>query len=248
MEQSQIALGLLGEEFAWSDSLVANVARRESFDTYIGRSGRGMDASIWENGNVISGNSLRGRLTAIIDNFGNLLSSNALVGRLDELHAMVLGCWCAPSICHGHVLTIASHEGVEAAGSFVESLKIRRDGLSKRVLVTGSRDWVDVALIKSAFNELWREWGREPITLVVGDASGADSIAADIWAKSGWEVEIYKADWSGHGKSAGPKRNAAMIASGVDGCLAFANGVSAGTQGCIAAAKKSGIDVREFRI
>ena len=33
-----------------------------------------------------------------------VLASPELMGRLGELKGKVLGCWCAPERCHGHVL------------------------------------------------------------------------------------------------------------------------------------------------
>lgn len=35
---------------------------------------------------------------------GWLRENKALFAALDELHGLVLGCWCAPRACHGDVL------------------------------------------------------------------------------------------------------------------------------------------------
>jgi len=247
MDKPQDAASLLGERFAWAEPLVANVARKEVYDVYIGRTTRGYENSGWGNRHAVSGTSLKGRLSSIIACYDSLVEDKALHGRLDELNAKVLGCWCAPKLCHGHMLSIASHEGLDVAGDFVDSLVAVVSELPTRVLVTGSRSWSDAEVMKRAFNELWRANGRKPLTLVVGDAKGADEIARGLWERSGWPMEVFAADWSGKGKSAGPKRNAEMIASGVDGCLAFADGDTPGTQGCIEAARKAGVIVKEFR-
>ena len=247
MDKPQDAAGLLGERFAWSTSLVASVARKEVHDLYIGRSTRGYMDTGWGNKHAVSGTSLRGRLTSIISCFDDLVVDKALRERLAELNAKVLGCWCSPKLCHGHMLSIASHEGIDVAGDFVDSLVAMVEELPTRILVTGSRSWGGAEVMKKAFNDLWRANGKKPITLVVGDAKGADEIARGLWESSGWPMEVFIPDWEGKGKSAGPKRNAAMIASGVDGCLAFADGDTPGTQGCIDAARKAGVIVKEFR-
>lgn len=86
-----------------------------------------------------------------------------------------------------------------------------------KVLVCGSRDWTDDALI--------REWlARCPKgTIVVhGAARGADDLAGEAAAALGFEVRRYPADWSAHGNAAGPIRNQKMLdAERPDVVLAF---------------------------
>jgi hypothetical protein len=50
-------------------------------------------------------------------------------------------------------------------------------------------------------------------TIIHGAARGADSIAGDVAAELGFTVRAYPADWSAHGRAAGPIRNAAMLAA-----------------------------------
>jgi hypothetical protein len=121
-----------------------------------------------------------------------------------------------------------------------------------RILVTGSRDWTDRGLIERALADVIAEnHTRTPKVLVHGGARGADSLADAIWR--GWRVpggaaepEVYRADWFKYGESAGPRRNAEMVAAGAGICLAFPLGESRGTRGCIALAEKAGIPVRVF--
>lgn len=84
------------------------------------------------------------------------------------------------------------------------------------VIVCGSRDWTDRALI--------REWlAKLPRGSVVvhGAARGADTIAGEEAAALGFEVRAYPADWS-NGRGAGPARNQRMLdAEAPEAVLAF---------------------------
>lgn len=117
-----------------------------------------------------------------------------------------------------------------------------------RILVTGSRAWTDrTAVTKALFDEgvkvspLGTKWSD--ITLVHGAARGLDTIAAEIASDLGMQVEAYPADWETFGRAAGHRRNAVMVASGADICLAFPLGESRGTRGCMRLAEKAGIPV-----
>jgi len=88
-----------------------------------------------------------------------------------------------------------------------------------RLLITGSREWQDVAGIKDALRPWWR---GGTTTLVHGACpSGADKIADDIWRSAGGKVDPWPANWARYGAAAGPKRNAAMVAGGADFAIAF---------------------------
>ncbi|MEE1814241.1 SLOG family protein [Streptomyces sp. SP18ES09] len=97
-----------------------------------------------------------------------------------------------------------------------------------RVLVTGSRDWTDRAVIHNALSlytsadEL-----RQPLTIVHGHCpTGADAIA-DMWCLTR-RVTVERHPAKGHPTQdfgpwpgAGPRRNAHMVSLGADVCLAF---------------------------
>ncbi len=112
-----------------------------------------------------------------------------------------------------------------------------------RIIVTGCRDWSNrEAIVCATVFEALGNWSS--VTVVVGDANGADALAADVAKQRGWLVERHYADWGNYGKAAGPKRNAAMVASGADLCLAFWDGESRGTLNCISQCVAAGIPVR----
>lgn len=116
----------------------------------------------------------------------------------------------------------------------------------KIVLVTGSREWTDTAKIYAA---LQKHLGNEiQAILVHGDCpTGADAIA-NSWAQSqpGIAVDAQPANWERFGRSAGPRRNQAMVDRGADICLAFPKGQSRGTRHCMRAAEKAGIPVINY--
>ncbi len=110
-----------------------------------------------------------------------------------------------------------------------------------RVLVCGGRDFCDTALAYKALDRLHREHGFD--VLIEGDARGADRIAG-YWARrSGIDNLRFPADWSAHGKAAGPIRNQRMIDEGKpDLVVAFPGG--RGTADMVSRAEKAGIPER----
>lgn len=86
---------------------------------------------------------------------------------------------------------------------------------------------------------------EDPVSVVIhGGARGADALAG-LWAvRKGIEVLVFKADWRGLGKSAGPIRNARMIFEGVPAkVVAFPGG--AGTADMVRQARAAGVRVFE---
>lgn len=114
-----------------------------------------------------------------------------------------------------------------------------------RILITGSRDWADRALIEQAIDQACARLNGQdlPVVLVHGGCpTGADLIADGIAYAREWDVERHAARWKRDGGNrAGPVRNQRMAALGADVCLAFPRPGSRGTQSAIAAAQKHGI-------
>ena len=97
-----------------------------------------------------------------------------------------------------------------------------------RILVTGSRDWDEEVPVRAALTELTA--GRPgPHTVVHGACpTGGDALADRIAADLGFTIERHPAQWHRYGRSAGYRRNAAMVALGADVCLAFIRDSSPG--------------------
>ena len=111
-----------------------------------------------------------------------------------------------------------------------------------KVLVCGSRDWTDREAIEERLKAL-------PVgtTIISGAARGADSIAASIGRRLGLEVREFPPEWDRFGRSAGYRRNLAMLDEDPDLVIAFQLGNSPGTAHTIENAKQKGIPVEVIR-
>lgn len=117
-----------------------------------------------------------------------------------------------------------------------------------RLLVTGSRTWDDenrmdyaLKLVLLRIHEQSPEHFRGKPILISGCAQGADLMADAIWSGAGGDVEHHPADWDRYGKRAGYVRNAEMVATGANLCLAFIRANSRGATMCANLAEKAGI-------
>lgn len=83
----------------------------------------------------------------------------------------------------------------------------------RKILVTGSRDWIDRDKMRSIFRWLTEAPDSDKeILLIQGGARGADFIARDIALEFGWPVVTFPALWDKDGRyAAGPKRNRRMF-------------------------------------
>lgn len=110
----------------------------------------------------------------------------------------------------------------------------------KRVLVTGSRFWVDRKVVREAL--LFHGRG----VLIQGEAKGLDTVAKDEARKLGFPIEGFHALWDVHGRGAGHRRNQQMVDAGADVCLAFPMPDSRGTYDCVARCRRAKIPVFWF--
>jgi len=70
--------------------------KKESYDVYIGR------PSKWGNPFVIGKDGDREEVVKKYSDW--ILQQPQLLDDLEELRDKILGCWCAPNLCHGDVL------------------------------------------------------------------------------------------------------------------------------------------------
>jgi hypothetical protein len=115
------------------------------------------------------------------------------------------------------------------------------EGGMMRVLVCGGRAYNNVANVWDTLDALQTS---RPIALVIeGGAPGADRLAR-VWAqKHRVPLKTYSADWSRHGKAAGPIRNQRMIDDGKpDLVVAFPGGK--GTTDMVQRAFAANVQVR----
>jgi len=119
--------------------------------------------------------------------------------------------------------------------------------VTRRILITGSRNWNHRPTIRAALAQVWH-----PLAVLVSGACprGADSLCEACWEHWGGGVERHPAQWRTRGvldRSAGFRRNEAMIALGADVCLAFIVDGSAGATHTATLARKALIPTIVYR-
>ncbi len=102
-----------------------------------------------------------------------------------------------------------------------------------RVAIVGSRTWSKPWIVENYIYNL-------PVGSVIisGGADGVDYYAVEAAKKHKFEYVEHLADWTTHGKAAGPIRNQ-LIVDDCDYMVAFHNGWSKGTKNSIELAVKS---------
>jgi len=115
-----------------------------------------------------------------------------------------------------------------------------------RILVCGSRTWIDGGVREGALRRVCAAYDPQAIVIVHGAAQGADLLAAKFAARHNLQTERHPADWQRYGKAAGLIRNAEMVAAGADLCLAFIRDGSRGATHCADLAEKAGIPTRRY--
>jgi YspA, cpYpsA-related SLOG family len=117
-----------------------------------------------------------------------------------------------------------------------------------RLLVCGSRTWTDRARLWQVLDWLVAEHGDGQVTVIEGDARGADRLAGQLARRRGWALELYPADWTRHGRAAGFRRNARMLREGrPELVVAFTVGplaASRGTADMVGRARAAGVPVQ----
>lgn len=117
------------------------------------------------------------------------------------------------------------------------------------VLVTGSRHWTDPEPLIEFLKRFEVAEGIGP-TLLHGDCTGLDRLAADLVTRSSrpWLVHAFPAPFKALGKKAGPRRNQLMVntliqysAAGYRTAIgAFPVPDSVGTWNCVSYANEMG--------
>lgn len=113
-----------------------------------------------------------------------------------------------------------------------------------RILITGSRSWTDRTVIRDALTSVWH-----PEAVLVSGACprGADALCEACWTQWGGQTERHPADWARYGRRAGFHRNADMVATAPDVCLAFILDHSRGAEHTVSLAQRAGVPTRIYR-
>lgn len=109
----------------------------------------------------------------------------------------------------------------------------------KRVLVTGSRD---LTIPDKLFDEIMSAFCDEDTVLITGCADGIDKCVREYAKRNYMVLEVYTADWTKFGRSAGPIRNKRMLEEGKPSVVVAFPG-RRGTQNMINLAYKAGVPV-----
>ena len=97
-----------------------------------------------------------------------------------------------------------------------------------KLAIIGSRNFQDYKLLKSKCDFfLGRSFDNE-IVIISGGAKGADQLAERYARENNMELQVFKADWDAHGRSAGMKRNL-VVQRECTHVIAFWDGKSPGT-------------------
>lgn len=81
--------------------------------------------------------------------------------------------------------------------------------MAERVLIYGSRTWMDPEPIRALVNGL-----DDDAVVISGGAAGADFWGMQAARQRGLAFVVYPAQWGEHGKAAGPIRNQQMLDEG----------------------------------
>lgn len=126
--------------------------------------------------------------------------------------------------------------------------------MTLRILLTGSRLWIDKPAILRGFMAAYRYLTTEdePSVLIHGGAVGADTIAASVWQNWGetFGDDLYlPAETYPAGDFTTPlERNKFMVKLGADVCITFAKKWSSGTGHCARLARAANIPVLDFGV
>ena len=109
--------------------------------------------------------------------------------------------------------------------------------VAKRVVIAGSRSFLDYGVARCFIDRCIAEQGGEEIIILSGGARGADALGERYAHEHGFAIERYPARWQIYGKAAGVRRNEEMAAA-CDFVICFWDGESRGTKSMIALARK----------
>lgn len=111
-----------------------------------------------------------------------------------------------------------------------------------RLAFTGGRDYAPVSEDAAELTRLVQR--LEPSLILVGDCPTGVDPWVKCWAEAGdMPCQVFEADWRAYGKAAGPIRNQSMIDL-AQALVTFPGGK--GTANCVAAARKSQIQIYEM--
>lgn len=206
--------------------------RKEDYDVYIGRAGRGQDGYFGNPFPVSAG----GRAASIEKYreyfFDRIAKDPEFKNRVLALRGQKLGCFCKPEACHGDVIanyvdgTVCSNCKQPVSDPSWDNRRYHLCNMCincsiigydapKTIGIVGSRrrdSNEDFEMCLSAFERVYTKGD----TIVSGGCpKGGDRFAEIIAVRYDIPIEIHYPDWDHYGRSAGLRRNT-LIANDAD--------------------------------
>ncbi len=113
-----------------------------------------------------------------------------------------------------------------------------------RLVVAGSRDFTDEALLNRELDQLLAD--KPSVTIISGTAKGADRLGEKYAEEHGYTVERFAAEWEKYHRGAGPIRNEKMVET-ADAVIVFWDNQSSGAKNIIECARKHQIPCKIVR-
>lgn len=115
-----------------------------------------------------------------------------------------------------------------------------------KVIIAGGRDFSNLQFLTESCNAVLKPLMKDnAITVISGNAPGADRIGERYAQEKGLKIKRMPANWKKYGKAAGPIRNREM-AEQADALIVFWDGSSRGTAHMIDITRKKGLEVTVF--
>lgn len=111
-----------------------------------------------------------------------------------------------------------------------------------KLLICGGREYQDYPHLHQKIDQFRKyikdNFGQDLGSIIHGGAKGADTLAGKYALDNQLKHQVFPAQWDLHGKSAGPKRNAEMLAQDPHYVIGFFGGT--GTKHMVNIAKAKG--------
>ena len=121
-----------------------------------------------------------------------------------------------------------------------------------RIIIAGGRNYRDYETLRKQVRSVFEKYEiiNEEAEIISGHAAGVDQLGERFAEENGILCTIFPANWSKYGRSAGFRRNVAMVNYAAEAqrpfVIAFWNGESHGTGFTIRKAREKGIPVEIF--
>lgn len=121
-----------------------------------------------------------------------------------------------------------------------------------RIIIAGGRNYRDYENLRKQVRSVFEKYGidKEEAEIISGHAAGVDQLGERFAEENGILCTIFPANWSKYGRSAGFRRNVAMVNYAAEAehplLVSFWDGESHGTGFTIQKAREKGIPVEIF--